>query len=768
MPASRFRRYKARVTRPVLLLIAVSLFSFRAFATPVVEGAPRWSTTGPGISELGSRATLHADLTREAPLALELRDGLQTSVVRELALEARIDGAGTRRVTFDSWGWREELPLAEGTLRAQVFTASRDLFALILEVEQTGPTPVPVTFTLSGAETPRIAVVPEGATLVPVEAHWELVVELSEGAPVGLLIAGASLEEARWEDEVQEVGPVTDWITSRDARWSGWTHSTAAVEGDSARIAEALALLRMAHVDGAHGELPVRAKGRLPTLALEDLGLVARALADQEPARAQALLEALLATRGAGGRLAAELSPAGMAAADVTRVPRFLAQWLAVAERSGAQAPSIMSQALEVEREAIAWWTAERDRDRDAALECNGGLEAGTPGSPRLTEVWTTDPDVAVNATSGRTPLDCVEAGAWVHALAVEAARLAEALGQDSQVFRSQAIRRSLEVEDPTNGHWNPERAGWFDYVRAGDEEARQTLEARTHVLWSPMTTGLARESVRARAVGEDLLAPGVFWTEHGVASVALDQGNVRVDPAARWQGAIQPEVDWSALVALSRYGFEAEAAALRARVLARPFVSAVEARTGEALGSADDAVAASVFLLAAAHADEAEVFLFQRGGLAKERRGHFQRIFRPGDGRLLLEVDSGDPRLLPELTLRSDAQLFSGAPMSVAVGDPEGRLAGRQVKIALPAFSAARGEVQRADGSRVPFTLVDGAWQAQAGDTLHLQEATLAGTAQGCGCSGSGGAGQGAGLLALLFGLLFRARGARSRPSWE
>ena len=42
-----------------------------------------------------------------------------------------------------------------------------------------------------------------------------------------------------------------------------------------------------------------------------------------------------------------------------------------------------------------------------------------------------------------------------------------------------------------------------------------------------------------------------------------------------------------------------------------------------------------------------------------------------PGTDGLLLEVDSGDPSLLPELTLRSDAQLFSGDPMSVAVGDP-------------------------------------------------------------------------------------------------
>src|SRR5690606_10817649 len=154
------------------------------------------------------------------------------------------------------------------------------------------------------------------------------------------------------------------------------------------------------------------------------------------------------------------------------------------------------------------------------------------------------------------------------------------------------------EVEDPVNGHWDPEQGGWFDYVRVGTDKARETLETRTHVLWAPLTTGLSREGTRVRGVVEQLLDPNAFLRD-GVVSVAVDTRLAGFDPAAPWRGAIQPEIEWSALLALSRYGYEAQAQTLREKLLARPLTSATTA-DGVPGGPADDVVAAAVHVLAA------------------------------------------------------------------------------------------------------------------------------------------------------------------------
>ena len=59
-------------------------------------------------------------------------------------------------------------------------------------------------------------------------------------------------------------------------------------------------------------------------------------------------------------------------------------------------------------------------------------------------------------------------------------------------------------------------------------------------------------------------------------------------------------------------------------------------------------------------------------------------------------------------------------------------------MRLALPAFARAEGEVERADGSRMPIRLEDGAWEAAGRrDAAPAAETTLGGSPEGCGCSG-------------------------------
>ncbi|HLT31916.1 MAG TPA: hypothetical protein VK013_17895 [Myxococcaceae bacterium] len=736
---------------------------------PVVSGTPQWTAAGPGLSDHGSRWMLRAVVEEDpdaAPFSLRIGNGWATPDASG-ASTSMWAAAGIilqREVTFHPWGWSETLideggtPIAEG----RVFTAGQDVFGLELRSLEATPR----EWWVAGNATPpsRLAVDGDALDVVTVEgsSHWSALFNLGAGARAVLFFAhGISAED--FDEVVAPLWAIEDWEEVLEARWEPWRalpgQVTATTEG---RTEEALALLRHAHTSFGTSQLPVRAKGRIPRVELETMGLVARAYAQLGPdlgaATSERLLTAFRDAQDAQGKLPAWLSPSGETTTE-TRVPRFLTGWLSIAERLGDadRGRSLQVEALELEREVLDFWTQSRDRDDDAALECDGGREAGTPGSPRLGEVWSGDVDAPQGTLTDRLPLNCVEAGAWNHALAVEAARLAGLLGDDATALRTLATRRSLEVEDPVNGHWSPDQAGWFDYIRVGTDKSREALETRTHVLWAPLTTGLSREGTRIREVVDQLLDPEVFLRE-GVVSVSVDTRQAEDDPAEPWRGAIQPEVEWSALLALSRYGYEAQAQSLREQLLARAFTTATTPE-GLPVGPADDVVAAAVHVLAAAHVDEEEVLLFEGGeSQAKRRSGHFQRVFHPTDGRLLLEVVAPDPRLRPRITLTSETQLFSGEPMEVEISDPAGFLGEGTVQVLLPSLAAASGEVVRADGSREPFSAKrEGetpiGWTAAPGDRLVLAELDV-GQGTGCGCSGTGSASTAWGaLLVFLLG---------------
>lgn len=754
----------------MFLLTAVLLSVFEAGAQAPLEqpGSPVWTLEGPGLSDHGSRWMLQTDLyDHPEAFSMLLRDGWADGSTSPIPIRMAPVEAYSRQLTrIDVWGWAEtirgasDVPLAEG----RVFTAGRDVFGL----EIRSLSAAPVAWVLSGEGPPLTHLQREGAPVLPTQQDangWSVDIELGGGERTVIFFAASALPEDAFAETVAPLWDIGDWEAELMARWEGWRELPGAITSlPNGRIPEAIALLRHARSQVGASVLPLRAKGETPRVELESIGLLARAFAQLGPERgaetAEALLSAFQAAQNDAGALPAWLAPTGTTLE--TRVPRFLTGWVSIAERLGddQRAQAMRRQALAVEREVLRFWTENRDRDGDAAIECDGGREAGTPGSPRLSEVWSEEVDEPLGTLTNRLPLNCVEAGAWNHALAVEAARLATLLGEDATALRTLASRRALEVEDPVNGHWAPDQAGWFDYVRVGGEKTRETLETRTHVLWAPLTTGLSRESARVRGVVEQLLDPTAFLRE-GVVSVAMDTRSAAYDPNAPWRGAIQPEVEWSALVALSRYGYEAQAQTLRQQLMSRG-LAAFSNPDGLPLGPSNDAVAAAIHLLAAAHVDEEEVLLFEQGNpQAKRRSGHFQRLFHATDGRLLLEVVSADPRLRPRLTLISQTQLFSGEPMELEVSDPSGVLGQGTVEVQLPAFASATGTIIRADGSSEPFSARrDGdapiRWTAGAGDRLVLSESAFSidgGT--GCGCSGTGSAAPSAwvGLLLLLLG---------------
>jgi uncharacterized protein (TIGR03382 family) len=419
----------------------------------------------------------------------------------------------------------------------------------------------------------------------------------------------------------------------------------------------------------------------------------------------------------------------------------------AAAPPDAAELSTLLSGGIE----AFDWWARRRDRDGDFRYELNGALEHPQPDSPRFTAFWAPqEAALPLGEGSSRPALNAVDLNVWLAHEALELWRLGVALEHPrADEARSRALPLSARTLEANEGHWQKDAAGWFDYVRRGDERRRDFgPQVRTPALWAPLSAGLVRDGTQVRdAVRRHVLDPA-FFTERGIAS---------------WPGGpVSPTDSVLTLLALSRYGWEKEAAQLRSRLLAQlaahPNLHARYTAEGEPIGPGGDGAAAAAALLALRHADEAEVFALEEGLPARARSGYFRRVFRPSDGRVALEVRPGAGAQLPRTSLSAPAQLFSTEPLVVEL-DGEGDL-----ELHFPLF--AEVEVARLGSGNDPSERIRGTdaegvvLKARGGESLEVRVVRFAGERDGCGC-GSTGAPAALPMLALV---LFGLRGRRRR----
>ncbi len=727
---------------------------------------------------------------------------------------ARLDGA--RAIAFSPLGWTEQRVDGTLTARAEVFTLAPNVFVVTVTLGGVS-TPLTLRATLEGDLGTGSATLGSGSGGFPLL----LTLDSGEGRPFGLALgstAGSSvsagaggsayavtldlvaasdgvvafvlaLDDAtaqgisRGEAAITAAGAVEGWAASAQSRWAAQVASFSPphTSDAEARASDALALAVLLNNElggaggGLMGSLP--AKTHFNYFEVRDTGFQSLAAAEGPSARAQAYLDGVLRGQetGAGhpqaGLIPHRVDEAGGAPSwnqasvsdDYSERPAFAPALRALRDRGlPPLEPTALNALLDAQLSLLDWWRLHRDWDEDLVLEANGGLEAGADNSPRFLEMWGSGDGVRLPVPEvqprPRTPLNAVEVSSSLYAEYLQASQLAGALGREED--QSQALSRAsllgAQIDEATFGFWDDTRGGYFDYWLRGTERERVPLLTRTPGIWAPLTVGAAREPGRVTRAVEHLLSSVEFWRPHGVSSVAIGEGTF--DPAQRWRGAAFAEQQYEAMVALYRYGYEAEAEQLRQTTLAtlrqsESFAESFDPETGAGRGPGCFGTSAAVAVAIARNRHQEEAFAVERGGLPRARSGQLRRMIRISNGQLLLEVKVEGSRELPVTTLHSSEQLFAEDPMAIELGDPHGLIGDAEVSLHLPAYERlqARWTAGPGAGKTLELEGEDLVLTARVGDRIELSELRFVG-AQTCGCASGGGAGLGA--LVVLLGL--------------
>jgi Trehalase len=139
-------------------------------------------------------------------------------------------------------------------------------------------------------------------------------------------------------------------------------------------------------------------------------------------------------------------------------------------------------------------------------------------------------------------------------------AKIARALDRDAEAFDAWAEKTASGIEDKL---WNEAEGSYGDY----DVRANERVRARTAAAFAPLFAGIPSQERALRMVGR-LMQSAVAIDGLGrvVASVAPSDANF--DPALYWRGPVWPMINWVVHAGLRRYGFNDEAAEIRAALL--------------------------------------------------------------------------------------------------------------------------------------------------------------------------------------------------------
>jgi hypothetical protein len=339
------------------------------------------------------------------------------------------------------------------------------------------------------------------------------------------------------------------------------------------------------------GRMPCRAtlpsKVHFNLFAAWDLAFQALGLAEWDLPLAKETLTCLLTAQRRSGILAyafgPDMAPFHPMLETISQPPAVALALREVFERDGARDRAWLAPLYERLARYARWWEEARDLDRDGLFSYRCAFESGwddTPRipNPRVPPIRALDLDLA--NLSGLAPahsIAAVDLNSWMFILYESLGALAEHLGRDEEAAIASGKARALgeRVEAVL---WDEEAGAYFDReIGPGGAPAR-FMRAVTPALAWPLFAGIARDRGRVRRVVErHILDPEELWgdPENGAAprfpvpTVAYrDPSYNRADDGYYWRGQVWLVPCFAVLVGLHRYGYAAEAATLRRRVL--------------------------------------------------------------------------------------------------------------------------------------------------------------------------------------------------------
>jgi len=712
-----------------------------------------------------------------------------------------------RQLTFQPWGWEENATDGPLASTVRVFTVARNLFAVVLSVRGVkeplklearvegvlGDTGLSQVKSAPDSDTPtlRLSTSPalsfdvsfRGTAPVLGSTHLDLgtryfltaLYGLTEDTTVGFLISFQDAVSVRLEDSPLTQVPPEGWFSPIEAHWNAYLDGFSPVDETSqawlAADRQAKAMLRHQSLFSSNGGPPgvVYAKGVRNDFPLWDSALAALGASEQSIPRAQQILMAvargqrgpeasgneqgLIPYRVTDGGVSIPLRVPGTTDAYsalplIAAVPRLLYERSGKTDADKAQ----LDGWYDIVGKLLNWWSRRRDLDGDLLAEANGGQEGGADDSPRFTELWGDSEfsRLAVPDSDTRPRLNTSDLNAFRVLGDIELSRMGAFLGRpDASDWLRRAGLLATNLEDEKTGLWDAARGGYFDATHPSD--GRHLIQTRTPAIWWPLVTGLTRDPARVTALRGHILDSSEFNGPFGIPSVAFNDPHFSSREGAR--GPVFPSTGYFTAMALFRYGYEAEAEALRQRMLevlaAGPCAFAsYDARTGEGLGACGQTAAAGVVLELMRRRYQEEAFAVRNGGPASFREGRIRRLFRLQDGALLFEVsplpspDAAPERssLLPLSRVEARTQVFADEPMTFTFTDPGQLLGGRAFQVTLPSLSSATIKAIRASGATETFNLkrvgeTPLAFTAQAGDRIEMPTFRLGEDPGACGC---------------------------------
>lgn len=211
------------------------------------------------------------------------------------------------------------------------------------------------------------------------------------------------------------------------------------------------------------------------------------------------------------------------------------------------------------------WWFAARDHDR------NGLAEFGSTDGTRIAAAWESGMDNAVRFDGakmlrngkGAWSLDqeSVDLNAYLYREKLDLAQLADVLGKTAQ---RDAWRKDADaMKDAIGKRFFDAEAGFFFDARLGSDARIRVFAAEG---WTPLWAGLASDA-QARGVIEVMLDPQRFSTHMPLPTLA--RNDPRFSPVkGYWRGPVWLDQARFGVEALRRYGRDADADAMAARLV--------------------------------------------------------------------------------------------------------------------------------------------------------------------------------------------------------
>lgn len=241
----------------------------------------------------------------------------------------------------------------------------------------------------------------------------------------------------------------------------------------------------------------------------------------------------------------------------------------------GAEDPALLDfvrTMYEPSERFLAWWEKARDVNHNGLFEYISQDEGGWDNSPRADYV----PKLMFISYWGYLgeilgakfkPLDNADLNAWMFFYYRAMADWAEALGrtEDASHWRARAMTLAAKVDEIL---WDEERGCWFDtWSRRGGKRFHH-FPVLTPAIWFPAFAGATLDERKARTcIERHLLNPEEFFGTYPIPTVAYN--DPRFDNTTPgWTASIWLVTAYSAVETLFRFGYEAEAEELRARLL--------------------------------------------------------------------------------------------------------------------------------------------------------------------------------------------------------